>query len=100
VSDSPDGRPREAPRRVAVALKHERPELPKIVATGRGALADRILDIAFASGVAVREDAELAQVLAAVELDCPIPIAAFEAVAEILAYLYRLNGTFVPPATP
>lgn len=87
--------------KVAVALKHDRPDVPHIVASGRGAVAERILDIAFASGVAVREDRDLAQLLAAVELDCQIPMACFEAVAEILAYLYRLNGSAgVPPPTP
>lgn len=87
--------------KVAVALKHDRPDVPHIVASGRGAVAERILDIAFASGVAVREDRDLAQLLAAVELDCQIPMACFEAVAEILAYLYRLNGSAgAPPPTP
>jgi flagellar biosynthesis protein len=87
--------------KVAVALKHDRPEVPKVVASGRGAVADRILDLAFASGVAVREDADLAQMLAAVELDCPIPLPCFEAVSEILAYLYRLNAAAAaPPPTP
>jgi flagellar biosynthesis protein len=65
------------------------------------ALADRILDLAFASGVAVREDADLAEMLAAIELDCPIPLNCFEAVSEILAYLYRLNAAAGnPPPTP
>ena len=88
-------------RTVAVALKHDRPEVPKVVASGRGAVAERILDLAFASGVAVREDADLAQMLAAIELDCPIPLSCFEAVSEILAYLYRLNAAAgTPPPTP
>lgn len=86
--------------KIAVALKHDRPEVPKIVATGRGAVAERILDLAFASGVAVREDADLAQMLAAVEIDCPIPLACFEAVSEILAYLYRMNAAAAPPPIP
>lgn len=80
---------------IAVALSYK-PEqgdaAPKVVATGRGELARSILDKAFASGVKVREDADLAQVLAAVDVDSLIPLEAFMAVAEILAYVYRANN--------
>lgn len=79
---------------IAVALSYE-PErgagAPKVVASGRGALARNILDRAFASGVKVREDADLVQLLAAVDVDSVIPLEAFMAVAEILAYVYQVN---------
>lgn len=78
---------------IAVAIKHEPGDLPTVIASGRGSLAERILEIAFAAGIKVREDADLAQLLAAVETNCPIPIACFEAVAEILTYLYRANAS-------
>lgn len=79
---------------VAVALKHENAgdAAPRIVATGRGAVAEQILEIAFANGVKVREDTDLVEILAALEPDSEIPIAAFAAVAEILTYVYRLNA--------
>ena len=84
--------PRSGPKRqVAVAIHHEPGEIPVVVASGHGSNAEKILELAFASGVKVREDPDLAQFLAAVELDCPIPVSSFEAVAEILNYLYRLN---------
>lgn len=82
-------------RTIAVALKHETNQVPTVVASGYGKTAEKILELAYASGVKVRQDADLAQVLAAVELDSPIPLPCFEAVAEILNYLYRLNAT--PP---
>ncbi len=91
--DSEDGR--AAKRAIAVALSYQPgqgPDAPKVVATGRGKTAERILDLAFANGVRVREDADLAQVLAAVDVDSLIPLEAFMAVAEILAYVYRANG--------
>lgn len=84
---------------VAVALQYD-PEVadaPRVVATGQGALAEQILNLAFAHGVKVRTDPDLAQILAAVDVDSVIPVEAFAAVAEILAYVYRLNGQ-VPPA--
>lgn len=81
---------------VAIALEAKakdggRQASPKVVATGRGAVAEQILAIAFEKGVPVREDADLAQILAAVELDAEVPIDALAAVAEILSYVYRAN---------
>lgn len=63
----------------------------RLTAKGRGPLAEQILEIAFAEGVAVRHDADLAEVLSAIEIDCEIPAAALGAVAEILNRLYRAN---------
>ncbi len=82
-------------RAVAVALRYDPagPRAPTVTASGRGLVADQILQLAFDNGVRVREDADLAQVLAAVEVDSVIPLEAFAAVAEILAYMYRANGT-------
>jgi len=81
---------------VAVAIEH-RPtgpdSLPKIVASGKGSIAEKILDIAFAEGVRVREDADLAEMLAAADIDTEIPVEAFIAVAEILRYVYAANDT-------
>lgn len=88
--EEPPGPP--AKRQVAVALSHDQGEVPKVVASGYGATAERILELAFAAGVKVREDADLAQMLAAVEIDAPIPLPCFEAVAEILNYLYQANA--------
>lgn len=81
-------------RSVAVALEYDadRDSAPRVTATGRGGLADQIVELALASGVKVRQDPNLAEVLAAVELDTVIPLEAFVAVAEILAYVYRANG--------
>lgn len=83
----PDQRP------VAVALDsdpHGR-HAPRVIAKGRGAVAEQILQIAFARGVKVRSDADLAEILAAVELDSEVPLAALAAVAEILSYVYRVQ---------
>lgn len=80
-------------QKIAVALKHDMrtPEAPKVIASGKGKLAEQILEIAFQNGVKVREDKDLAQILSVVEVDCEIPLEAFTAVAEILAYVYAAN---------
>lgn len=81
-------------RAVAVAVKDGAAsgQLPQITAAGRGKIAEQILQIAFAQGINVREDAALAEMLAKIELDSPIPSEAFMAIAEILTYVYRANG--------
>ncbi len=99
-SNSNDKLPAKPRRPVAVAIEYE-PErandLPRVTASGRGKVAERILKLAFASGVKVREDGDLAQILSAVEVNSVIPLEAFMAVAEILAYVYRANRAD-PPA--
>ncbi len=78
---------------VAVALSDSRAadDLPRISAAGRGKIAEQIVQLAFEHNVKVREDGPLAQMLATVELDSPIPSEAFLAVAEVLSYVYQAN---------
>ena len=97
---SDDGRQALVRRLVAVALDHEAGALPRVVASGHGAVAERILDMAFAAGVKVRSDADLAEILAAVDLGTDIPPEAIVAVAEILAHVYRANGLRMGDAQP
>ena len=91
-------RPAKARKQIAVALQYELdgPTLPRVVASGQGRMAEKILEMAFASGVRVREDADLAELLSVVQLDSEIPTEALVAVAEILAYIYRANGKLPP----
>ena len=85
-------------RAIAVALSHEKGSsaAPVVTATGRGAVAEQILEIAFQNGVKVREDSNLVQILAEVDVDTPIPLEAFAAVSEILTYLYRAQNDLTP----
>lgn len=81
-------------RQTAVALKDRTAErkVPSIMAAGRGKIAEQILQLAYENDIFVREDRDLAEMLATIELDSPIPSEAFAAVAEILSYVYRANG--------
>jgi flagellar biosynthesis protein len=87
------------PKPAAVALSYDRAEdaAPRVVASGRGDVAERIVALAKASGVAVHEDADLVELLAAVDLGTTIPVEAFMAVAQILSHLYRLNQRAAGP---
>ncbi len=85
--------PKEPPKTIAIALEEQAGNAaPKVSATGRGYVAEQILEIAFANDVKVRTDADLVQVLTAVDVESDIPTEAFAAVAEILNYVYRANG--------
>ena len=85
---------------LAVALRRE-PEQDaraRVIAKGEGAFAEQILEVAFDRGVKVRSDADLAEILSAVEVDCEIPLEALAAVAEILSYVYQAtNPAGSPP---
>lgn len=87
-------RPPSRDRQVAIALSHDigSDQAPTVVAKGYGALAEQILRLAFDNDVKVRKDPDLAQILEVVDVDCEIPVQAFAAVAEILTYVYRMNG--------
>lgn len=84
--------PAKITKAVALGYDSEEDPAPKIVASGKGAVAEQILALAFANGVKVREDADLIEVLSKIEIDSFIPLEAFAAVAEILSYVYRANG--------
>lgn len=90
----PAGRKDHSLSEVAVAIRRGPDDLapPRIVASGRGALAEQILQLAFESGVRVREDADLAELLAALDIDSDIPVEALAAVAEILVRVYQANA--------
>jgi len=84
--------PREVPRR-AIALRYERAreEAPRVVASGRGPVAEAILGFARAHGVPLHQDADLVELLGACELGEPISPELYEVVAQLLAFLYRTN---------
>lgn len=78
---------------VAVALSYQ-PSVghaPTVVAKGQGWVARQIVELAEANGIEVRKDADLALILAQVDIDSEIPLEAFSVVAEILSYIYEKN---------
>jgi flagellar biosynthetic protein FlhB len=84
------------PTHLAVALRYERGTMsaPHVVALGAGYVAERIIDTARRHNVPVVENRPLAQTLFRVgKLDREIPAALYQAVAETLAFVYRLRGT-------
>jgi len=85
--------------KIAVALSYnpiDNYTAPEVVASGRGLIAEQILKLAFEHGVKVHEDADLAEILTALEIGEEIPVEAFIAVAEILRYVYASDGVKPP----
>jgi len=84
--------------RQAAALRYAQGKdaAPRLMAKGKGSVADRILEIARRNGIPIREDRELVQVLASLDLYREIPPELYKAVAEILVFLYSLNRGAMP----
>lgn len=80
--------------RQVVALRYEpkKERAPRVVAKGRGYLADKILDLAREHNIPVRQDRNLLQILSRLDLNDEIPPEIYKAVAEILAFIYRLTN--------
>ena len=77
----------------AAALSYEPGETaPRVVASGRGHLAERIIAAAEEAGVPVKSDPALARALAALDLGDEVPEAMYRAVAETLAWAYKLDA--------
>jgi flagellar biosynthesis protein len=85
----------EKPMKRAAALKYDQAKsmAPRVVAKGRGHMAEQIIQVARANNVPLHEDRNLANVLEAMELESQIPAELYRAVAEVLVFIYRLNGT-------
>lgn len=83
---------RTTDRRAAVALAYADNDLaPKVVAKGRGLIADAIIERARAAGIYVHDSPELVGLLMQLDLDRHIPPQLYVAVAQVLAWVYRLE---------
>jgi len=77
----------------AVALAYESGDFaPRVLAKGRGAIAEHIIAVAQEQGVFVHESKALVSMLMQVDLDDHVPAELYQAIAEILAWLYRIES--------
>jgi flagellar biosynthesis protein len=85
--------PRTPSGKRAIALGYDRGKdhAPRVLARGGGDVADRIVEAAQQHGIPIERDPDLLQCLQPLTCGAEIPVAAFEAVAGILAFLYRKN---------
>lgn len=80
-------------RKKAAALNYDHAlgGAPKVVAKGRGKIAERIVEMARRNNVPMVEDRNLVQMLEALDLNTEIPTELYQAVAEVLVFVYRMN---------
>lgn len=92
-------KPHPDERALAVALAYAPGDAaPKVVAKGRGLIADEIIHRAREHGIYVHESPELVTLLMQVDMDDHIPPQLYVVVAELLAWLYQVeNGDITPP---
>lgn len=78
----------------AVALLYDakKSQAPAVAASGRGEVARRILALAEEAGIPIRKDPDLVELLGKIPIGDEIPLELYQAVAEILAFIYRLNA--------
>ena len=81
----------EIRRSIALGYRPDSDRAPKVVAKGLGPLAEAILNIARKHGVHIQEDPALARSLFVLELGQEIPEQFYVAIAEVLAFVYRLD---------
>jgi flagellar biosynthesis protein len=87
---------KDPPVRLAVALHYEAERAPVVVAKGRGEVASKIMATAAEHGVAIEQNAPLAEALSTIELDSEIPEALYRAVAEVIAFVLRTKQHMRP----
>ena len=80
-------------RNMAVALKYdlEQSQAPFVVATGKGLIADAIIEKAKESGVPIQSDATLVELLSQLNINESIPEELYQVVAEVFAFVYRID---------
>ena len=80
----------------AVAILYEDGDnaAPKVVASGKGTIAEKIIETALEAGIHIQQDANLVELLAKVDVGEDIPVELYQTVAEVLAFVYKVNNRF------
>ena len=83
----------DKPKQQAVALSYQQKNntAPKVIAKGSGYIAEKIIATATHNSIPVYQNKTLVSMLMAIELDREIPPELYQAVAEVLAYVYRID---------
>lgn len=79
--------------KMAAAIKYDsaKSNAPAVTASGRGTIAEKIIELAREKGIPIKNDPDLVQVLSKLKVGSEIPVELYRAVAEILAFIYSLN---------
>lgn len=79
---------------VAIVYDEKEATAPKVVASGKGVVAENIIATAREAGIHIQEDANLVEILAKIPIGEEIPVEIYQTVAEVLAFVYQVNNKF------
>jgi flagellar biosynthesis protein len=79
---------------VAIVYDEKETAAPRVVASGKGVVAEKIIATAREAGVHIKEDANLVEILAKIPIGNEIPVELYQTVAEVLAFVYQVNNKF------
>ena len=85
---------RHIPEAVAIVYDEKEGGSPKVVASGKGSVAEKIIQTARDAGVHIQEDPDLVELLSKVPIGDEIPVELYQTVAEVLAFVYQINEKF------
>lgn len=77
---------------IAISYDKEKDSAPKITAKGKGAVADKIMELARKNDIPMHEDPDMIEVLSKLDLGQEIPAELYKLIAEVLVYVYRANN--------
>jgi len=80
------------PKQRAIALRYDGVSAPRVTAKGEGHIAQKIIEAAVANNIPLQKNEELSALLSKVKLNSEIPRSLYQAVAQILVFLYHVNG--------
>ena len=79
---------------VAIVYDEKESAAPRVVASGKGIVAEKIIATAREAGIHIKEDPNLVEILAKIPLGNEIPVELYQTVAEVLAFVYQVNNKF------
>ena len=82
------------PKAVAILYDEEKNAAPKVIASGQGQIAQKIIETAREAGIHIQEDPDLVELLAKVPIGEEIPVNLYQTVAEVLAFVYQVNRKY------
>lgn len=85
---------KHSPRQAIAIIYNEKSPAPKVLASGKGHIAEKIVETAREAGIHIHEDPNLVELLANVPIGDEIPVELYQTVAEVLAFVYQVNEKF------
>ncbi|MBI9044897.1 MAG: EscU/YscU/HrcU family type III secretion system export apparatus switch protein [Anaerolineaceae bacterium] len=94
IDPEPNKKKGDVQRAVALQYDPENDRAPKVIASGKGFMADQIISIAKRNDLPIKDDVILAEALSQVDLNQEIPPELYAVVAEVFAFVYRLRKKY------